>query len=992
MAVQVDQPFKLVYSLNPFSPTGPVIEPFVVQLNEWGNPTLSYQRIHESNIYSYYKRLAKVDEDLIKIMDEYSHQALARRFSKKNKNRPAEFLQIELTEDFKQQVIQPYIEKRMVQVLSLIKAEHGWLYMNSKSGNPTSREITILEEPASVHFHFIKQAQGTTYYPTIKQAKTGLIKLSATFSQLITLKPCWALVDQHLISFQDDLDGKKLKPFIKRGSLQIPERSEPEFYRKFIPQVIENHYVDATGFSIKKERLSPKPVLCLTKDMEGVPAFVLTFNYGKETAFYFHEQRQFKVDLREAPETYEFLKIERDLPTEEAYVEQLKMQGLINYQGSYFGIQAKNGAQKAKPLSNGNAAFQPLLDWLKHYKAELEALDFTIHQAVPEGQFYLGTPELVMNLAENPKNHDWFDLQARVYFGSYSIPFIRLKPYIEQGIREYPLPSGEVALLPESWFTKYADLFAFLTTTPTSEDLLHLRKHHYQLLDAEHTKAGSATSGKYIQALKGMEPGDQQNKGLPQTLNVSLRDYQKEGYRWLMFLREQGFGGCLADDMGLGKTLQTLAAILKDKEDAEANTGESAADENKGRMNLVIMPASLLHNWRAEILKFTPQLSCLVYTGNDRGEMIRWFEHYDVILTTYGLARNDIKLLERYQFNYIILDESQVIKNPSSKSAKAVKQLNSRYRLVLTGTPIENSLMDLWSQMAFLNPGLLGSYRFFKKTYGVPIEKQKDEAKRNKLRVLIKPFLLRRTKEEISEELPSLTEKTHYCIMNEAQQEEYDRIKSYYRNQILGNVDHYGLQQSQFMILRGITQLRLASNHPKLVNKDYPSDASKFDEILQKVEELAASGHKILVFSQFVKHLDFLKASLEHKGIGYALLTGSSRNREQIIQDFREDTQKPVFLISLKAGGVGLNLVEADYVFIADPWWNPATESQAINRAHRIGQDKRVIAYKFITKGTIEEKILKLQEQKSELVRDVIQANQRLSYQLTREDLEMLLN
>ena len=363
-----------------------------------------------------------------------------------------------------------------------------------------------------------------------------------------------------------------------------------------------------------------------------------------------------------------------------------------------------------------------------------------------------------------------------------------------------------------------------------------------------------------------------------------------------------------------------------------------------------------------------------------------------MILTTYGLVRNDIKLLERYQFNYIILDESQVIKNPSSKSAKAVKQLSGRYRLVLTGTPIENSLMDLWSQMTFLNPGLLGSYRFFKQEYGVPIEKRQDEDRRNKLRVLIKPFLLRRTKEEISEELPSLTEKTHYCIMSEAQQNEYDRIKSYYRNQIMDNIEQFGIKKSQFMILKGLTQLRLASNHPRLVNDAYPSDASKFEEILQKVEELTATNHKILVFSQFVRHLNFLKESFEQRGIGYSMLTGNSKKREDIIQDFRENTQKPVFLISLKAGGVGLNLVEADYVFICDPWWNPATESQAINRAHRIGQDKRVIAYKFITKGTIEEKILTLQERKSALVRDVIQADQRQAYQLTQEDLEMLLN
>lgn len=990
MQVSVDKPFELIYSLNLFSPVGPVIEPFVVQLNAHGAPTLSAQRVHESTIGSFYEALQERDTTLIQLMDEYSHQALAKRFGKR-KNRPAEFLQAELTDEYQQQVIRPFIDKRLIQVLAYIQEAYGWLYLNSKTGNPTSATVTVSPQPASVHFHFIKQNTGTKYYPTIRHKELGGVKLASEDAHLITGKPCWVLVNGLLFQFTDDLDGKKLKPFLKRPSLHIPERSEPEFYQKFIPQVIERHYVEASGFAIRKKEAQPTPVLSLTRDLESRPAFMLTFNYGDDFSFYAHEHRLQQVNLYREQQRYEFYKVRRDVTAEGAIGDQLAMMGLSNYQGSYFALKAENAGngQPYRPVTDNSAAFEALLAWLRDHKAELDALSFEVHQEVTEGTFYLGRPELSMDVRENPQSNDWFDIQARVYFGDYSVPFLWLKPYIQQGIREYPLPSGEVALIPEAWFTQYADLFQFLEPTEDAETT-HLRKHHYRLLSDRHEK--QPTSGRYIRALKGMEDAENAQKPLPASLNVKLRDYQAEGYSWLMFLRDQGFGGCLADDMGLGKTLQTLTTILKDKEEAEALPPANREQGHQGRMNLIIMPASLLHNWKAEILKFAPQLSCLTYTGNDRSERIRWFEHYDMILTTYGLARNDVKLLERYQFNYIILDESQVIKNPSSKSAKAVKQLHGRYRLVLTGTPIENSLMDLWSQMAFLNPGLLGSYRFFKQEYGVPIEKNKDEQKRNKLRVLIKPFLLRRTKEEISEELPSLTEKTHYCIMSDGQQEEYDRIKSYYRNQILDNIEHFGIRQSQFMILKGLTQLRLAANHPGLVNDTYQQEAAKFEEIIQKVEDLSANNHKILVFSQFVRHLNFLRASFEEKGLGYAMLTGSSRHREDIIEDFRNDSQKPVFLISLKAGGVGLNLVEADYVFVCDPWWNPATESQAINRAHRIGQDKSVIAYKFITKGTIEEKILQLQERKSALVRDVIQANQRLAYQLTQEDLEMLLN
>ena len=682
--------------------------------------------------------------------------------------------------------------------------------------------------------------------------------------------------------------------------------------------------------------------------------------------------------------------------------------GLKNNTGSYFSLRESNYSSTYHPDKDAYVAYHHLVNWLNVHEEALRQAGFQVEQELTEATFFLGRPELAFEVKEHDK--DWFDVYARVYFGEYAIPFIRLKQNILKGIREYTLPSGEIAVLPEEWFNDYLEFLQF-SKEDGQEDILQLQKHHYNLIkDIGNQEKGIGKD--YLESLKKLDSSEKEEVQLPETLNVTLRDYQKEGYAWLQFLKQNRFGGCLADDMGLGKTLQTLAVLLKDKEESgnapvnwvkakegalnthdEENTPEKGTDTAKNkRVNLIIMPSSLIHNWRAEILKFTPGLSCLQYTGTDRSRLLKDFYKYDILLTTYGMVRNDIEALTEFRFNYIILDESQVIKNPASKTAKVVKRLVGDHKLVLTGTPIENSLTDLWSQMSFLNPGLLGSYRFFKREYVHPVEKKRDEAKREKLRVLIKPFLLRRTKEEVAKELPSLMEKVHYCEMSEAQEKEYERIKSYYRNQIMENIEQFGFNKSQFMILKGLTQLRLASNHPALINADFEDESGKFNEIIRKVENVTNENHKILIFSQFVMHLNFLKEHFEREGIGYAMLTGSTKKREDVINQFRKDPEKRVFLISLKAGGVGLNLVEADYVFITDPWWNPATESQAINRAHRIGQDKNVISYKFITRNTIEEKILKLQEKKSELVRDIIQANQNIAYQLTKEDLEMLLN
>ncbi|HTD42155.1 MAG TPA: DEAD/DEAH box helicase, partial [Mucilaginibacter sp.] len=462
-----------------------------------------------------------------------------------------------------------------------------------------------------------------------------------------------------------------------------------------------------------------------------------------------------------------------------------------------------------------------------------------------------------------------------------------------------------------------------------------------------------------------------------------LRPYQKAGFNWFHFLQNYHFGGCLADDMGLGKTIQTLALLQKHKEDTEAAGSKSTS--------LIIMPTSLIYNWMNEAKKFTPKLRIMVHTGTFRYKSPETFANYDVVITTYGITRIDIELFKTYFFEYIILDESQNIKNPSSKSYQSVKQLKSRFKLILSGTPVENSVNDLWTQMSFINPGLLGSQQFFQNEFVTPIEKKKDEDKARKLQALIKPFILRRTKEQVATELPPKTENLFYCKMSDEQASVYEKVKSEYRNELLKSLEDGTFAKTQIQVLQGLIKLRQIANHPSMIDEEYEGDSGKFEDVVHTLSNVLDGGHKVLVFSQFVKQLTIYRNHFEQEGIPYVYLDGSTQNRGDVVQRFQEDEKTRVFLISIKAGGVGLNLTEADYVFILDPWWNPAVEQQAIDRTHRIGQTKNVFIYKFITKDSVEEKILALQNRKLKVARALITTEESFIKSLSPEDIREIL-
>jgi non-specific serine/threonine protein kinase len=568
---------------------------------------------------------------------------------------------------------------------------------------------------------------------------------------------------------------------------------------------------------------------------------------------------------------------------------------------------------------------------------------------------------------------DWFDLNLIIEFDGIPLSLTELKKALQKEKKFVRLKDGSIARLPEKLIQKFQYLIEFGQPETSS---IRFHDHHLsfvdKLLEEADSKELDRLSEKKLKKLNQFKKI--KDHPLPENLIGELRDYQIAGYNWLYFLKDFTFGGCLADDMGLGKTVQTLAFLLN-----EIN--------NKKGPNLIIAPTSVLFNWQREIEKFTPDISYLLHYGTKRSHDTRKLRKKELILTTYGHLRRDINLLKDIDFHYVVLDESQNIKNPHSDTAQAAKGLQSLNRLNLTGTPVENNTMELWSQFSFLSPGLLGSQAFFKDNFMRPIEKEQNGQVAETLKKIIYPFILRRTKEEVAKELPPKIETVLYSPMTDEQQKIYDTVKESYRHAIEEEISSKGLGKSTMRVLEGLTKLRQVACHPFLIDAKFEHDSGKFEALKLMIEDIIAEGHKVLVFSQFVKMLSVIREHLDEQAIEYSYLDGSTKDREGAVNHFQDEEDIRIFLISLKAGGVGLNLTAADYVIHYDPWWNPAVEMQASDRAHRIGQTKKVFTYKLIAKDSVEEKILQLQQQKKALVQKLITTEGGLYKSLSKDDI-----
>jgi superfamily II DNA or RNA helicase len=556
---------------------------------------------------------------------------------------------------------------------------------------------------------------------------------------------------------------------------------------------------------------------------------------------------------------------------------------------------------------------------------------------------------------------NWFNADVKVDFGKERASLKELYKSAKNKSKYIQLDDGTLGIIPEEWLRKFAAYFQ--AGAVSEENTIHIHKGNYAILSSlydEHELQGDVKEEiKYFKSQL-EKRADIKPVAIPKKLAAQLRPYQHEGLSWLNFLDDYALGGCLADDMGLGKSIQIIAFILLLKE------------KQKMHCHLLVVPTTLLYTWLEEFRKFAPDLSILVHHGNNRARHTSRFHQHDVVITSYGTLVTDVTFLREYFFDYIFLDESQNIKNPSSQRYKAARLLKSRNKIIISGTPFENNAFDLYAQFSFACPGLLGTKQHFRDQYAIPIGKFKSKRNSLALQAKIKPFILRRTKQEVAKDLPEKTEMVLYCEMALAQRMVYEAHEKEFRDFIAASQDDE-LAKKGIHILKWLTKLRQICNSPVLVDESTSPEGSstKIEILMERIINLSGQ-HKILVFSQFVSMLDLIKERLSNENIGYTYLTGSTQKRERVVDQFQNDPDARVFLISLKAGGTGLNLTAAEYVFLVDPWWNPAIENQAIDRIYRIGQQKNVVAVRLICKDTIEEKIMILQETKTKLASDLL--------------------
>ena len=628
---------------------------------------------------------------------------------------------------------------------------------------------------------------------------------------------------------------------------------------------------------------------------------------------------------------------------------------------------------KGKDVLKNNWFFL-FIDAMKEMKVPVYGFE-----ALKNFRFNTAKPSTKIHLSSGT---DWFDAKVELAFGDQSIGIKDIQKALSNKQSFVQLDDGTLGILPDEWIKKYALLFK---VGEGKNNQLRLSKFHLSVIDdlydQKDEKELSFELDEKFERLRSF-------KNIPETpvpneLENRLRPYQVSGFQWLNYLENVRWGGILADDMGLGKTVQALSMLSHYAEEAGNLTA------------LVVCPTTLIYNWENEIKKFTPSLTMQIHHGSTRSKDPQFLLKSNVIITTYGTLRSDIQMLLSINFDYVVLDESQAIKNPFSKVTKAAGLLKAKNRICMSGTPLQNNTFDIFAQMNFLNPGLLGSVEFFRNEFSNPIDKFGEQDQKDHLRKLLYPFILRRTKEQVAKDLPEKTETILYCEMDKKQRNIYESYRHAYRDKILGVIDDQGVGRSQLTILQGLMKLRQICDSPAILNEEekYPNESIKLEELTREIIE-NIGDHKALVFSQFLGMLALIKEKLIENNIQFEYFDGSTpaHERQKAIENFQNNDECRVFLISLKAGGVGLNLTAADYVYIVDPWWNPAVEQQAIDRTHRIGQTKNIFAYRMICKDTIEDKILHLQERKRVLAKELISDDQSFVKSLSKEDVEYLFS
>jgi SNF2 family DNA or RNA helicase len=873
----------------------------------------------------------------------------------RTKSKSAKSIDDLLTDEKLKLGIQQFIKTNLAQFYTLINENDFPLSLNiGKEKDFRISRITTQNQALETELQFDKHENGISYTLLLKDDTTTFYPSNTSITLLLD-EPGW-LVAYHKLHRLKDINTKKISPFLTKKVVEIPSKLVPDYFEKFIKDIAKKVAINATGFEVVTRNTITFCAIQLVHDFfKNTYSLNLLFDYD---GYSFDNSKTKKthseIDIRNLDEI-KVLQYKRT--TEEALFEnKLQELGFIKTDTGFYGLSLKE--EKQDPY----AAVQFIIENQK----TLESLGFSTKNLKINSK-EIDTNKVTIQFSNDIKS-DWFDIKMIVVCEEFEFSFSEIVSNIKNQNRLFLLPNGNYFLIPLEWMTLYGPM---VKLAKIQNGNLVFPKSNFAVLERIPELKDTAN----LQTVIEYQPSA--------LVKATLRPYQIQGVKWLLEHHNNSLGACLADDMGLGKTLQTLTTLVAVQEQLEFEKAENVQLDLFGNeiqtpkeylKALIVLPSSLVFNWYNEARKFTPHFRRVQYIGNDRKTISKKLEKYDLIFTSYAIVSRDISILEKYNFRYLILDESQYIKNKNSKIFKAINQVKANHKISLSGTPIENSLDDLWSQMQFINPNILGSYSFFAENYKFPIEKKQDQSSLLELRNLISPFILRRTKEQVLKDLPELSEQIFYCEMEPEQEKLYEEEKSKARNSLL-KTDGSGVDKIN--IINTLMRLRQLSNHPKMIDSKSEMDSGKYIAVTRYLETLVQSNQKTIVFSSFVSNLHFYKTWCQENKIDFCELTGETplKEREYQVNRFQEQEKPLLFFISLKAGGVGLNITKASYVLFLDPWWNPFSEKQGIGRAHRIGQLNKVNVIRFISKNTVEEKIIRLQENKKLLADSLLDEN-----------------
>ena len=908
-----------------------------------------YKKITLENCASfglYLEELQPFYKTLFAIAADFKKEFILKKFDKTKKIKSILDLRKDKAVD---KLVTVFLENRLHQFLLLCKENKLALSVNL--GNKKefyNAQIEIESHPLDPILQFNKTEIGIDYSLQLLNSHN---QFSPSQKQIVIVvnEPSWVLVDKKLFTI-NHLNSNKLKPFLTAKSIFIPNKIVVDYFDKFIKTIVQKVTVEATGFEIETKNTVQKCTVALVNNFFK-NRYELCLNFDYDGFSFASNSKKSAQSVIQIPnlDNIKVINFKRNLKQELFYENELLKAGFEKTFENNFTIQSEDGFAT--------------LQFLIHNKSIFEATNFDLEDLKIDGKKI--QTETAFLSAEREEKQDWFDLKMTIVCGEHQFSFSKIVNHIKNKNRLYELVDGSYFIIPFEWIAQFTPLSNF---SRIENEKLVLPKANFNLLESTalfETKTAAVNQSDFL---------------VSDSVKAQLRPYQIDGVKWLLSHYHNNLGACLADDMGLGKTLQTLAALAAVQDDLSSKI-EGQSDESLDLFSatvpkihalkaLIVLPSSLLFNWYNEAKKFTPHFKMMQYVGNKRAGVFSRLKNYDLIFTTYNIVSKDILLFEKMEFTYLILDESQYIKNKNSQIFKNINKINVAHKISLSGTPIENSLADLWSQMQFINPDILGTYSFFQNYFQIPIQKNKDESKTAELKQIISPFILRRTKKQVLTELPDYSETIFLTEMSSDQEKWYEQEKSKARNKLLNG----DASSSKINILNSLMQLRQLSNHPKIIDKKSEVASGKFADVTNYLETLVKSNQKVLVFSSFVSHLNLYQKWSDENEFAYCVLTGATNNTDREIQvnRFKNTPEISLFFLSVGAGNVGLNLQEATFVVFLDPWWNPFKEIQAISRAHRMGQQFKIQVVKFISKNTIEEKIIELQKAKKLLAENII--------------------